>query len=110
MPSLRRITRTRKMRWTVAAVLALIPAMSEAQATLPRSFEVASVRASQHGCGMTSISPWGSARFTVKNATMQLLLGIAFNVRPDQISAKLGWLGTPGYDVDAKPEGDEGLS
>ena len=76
----------------------------------PRSFEVASVRASQHGCGMTSISPWGGARFSVKGATMQLLLSIAFDVRADQISSKLGWLDTQCYDVDAKPEGDTGVS
>jgi uncharacterized protein (TIGR03435 family) len=75
----------------------------------PRSFEVASVRASQHGCGTTSISPWGGARFSVKGATMQLLLSIAFDVRADQISSKLG-LDTQCYDVDAKPEGDTGLS
>jgi uncharacterized protein (TIGR03435 family) len=31
-------------------------------------------------------------------------------VRPDQISTKLGWLDTRCYDVDAKPEGDTGLS
>ena len=76
----------------------------------PRSFEVASVRASQHGCGTTSISPWGGARFSVKGATMQLLLSMAFDVPADQISSKLGWLDTQCYDVDAKPEGDIGLS
>jgi uncharacterized protein (TIGR03435 family) len=59
---------------------------------------------------MTSISPWGGARFSVKNATMQLLLGIAFDVRPNQISTRLGWLGTQCYDVDAKSEGDTSLS
>jgi uncharacterized protein (TIGR03435 family) len=84
--------------------------MGEAQAVPSRSFEVASVRASQHGCGMTSINPWGSARFTVKNATMELLLSIAFDVRANQISTKVGWLGTQCYDLDAKPEGDAGLS
>jgi len=31
-------------------------------------------------------------------------------VRADQISSKLGWLDTQCYDVDAKPEGDTGLS
>jgi len=110
MPGLIRAPRTSKRRWAVTTLLWLIPVVGETQAVQPRSFEVASVRASQHGCGMTSISPWGGARFSVKNATMQLLLGIAFDVRPEQISTKLGWLDTQCYDVDAKPEGDTGLS
>jgi uncharacterized protein (TIGR03435 family) len=110
MPDFMRVPRTSKRRWVVTALLSLIPVMGEAQAVPSRSFEVASVRASQHGCGMTSISPWGGARFSVKNATMQLLLGIAFDVRPNQISTRLGWLGTQCYDVDAKSEGDTSLS
>jgi uncharacterized protein (TIGR03435 family) len=110
MPGLMRTPQTPKRRWVVTALLWLIPVVGEAQAVPSRSFEVASVRASQHGCGMTSLSPWGGARFSVKNATMQLLLGIAFDVRPNQISTKLGWLGTQCYDVDAKPDGDTGLS
>jgi uncharacterized protein (TIGR03435 family) len=110
MPGLMRTPRTPKRRWVVTALLWLIPVVGEAQAASSRSFEVASVRASQHGCGMTSISPWAGARFSVKSATMQLLLNIAFDVRGDQISSKLGWLDTQCYDVDAKLEGDTGVS
>ena len=99
-----------KMRRTVQAAVTLLSMMGGTQATSPQSFEVASVRPSQHGCGMTSISPWGGARFSVKGAPMQLLLTIAFDVRADQISSKLGWLDTECYDVNAKPEGDTGLS
>ena len=47
----------RIMRWTVHAVVALLSTMGGAQPTSPQSFEVASGRPSQHGCGMTSISP-----------------------------------------------------
>jgi uncharacterized protein (TIGR03435 family) len=92
------------------ALLWLIPMVGEAQAVPSRSFEVASVRASQHGCGMTSISPWGATRFTATNASMMLLLGIAFGVSPNHVSAKTDWLETQCYDIDAKSENDLSLS
>jgi hypothetical protein len=71
--ALKRTLEFRIMRWTIHAVVALLSTMGGAQPTSPQSFEVASVRPSQHGCGMTSISPWGAPRFSAKNATMQLL-------------------------------------
>ena len=100
-----------EMRWTVQAIGALLLIVGGSQATSSlRSFEVASVRASQHGCGRTSISPWGLTRFTAKNASMMLLLGIAFGESPNHISAKEDWLETHCYDIDAKSENDLSLS
>jgi uncharacterized protein (TIGR03435 family) len=76
-----------------------------------QSFEVASVRLSPPGGnGMASVSDWGTPRFTAKNATFLLLLEIAFGVDDGQIVGAPKWLESQLYDVDAKAEGDAGLS
>jgi uncharacterized protein (TIGR03435 family) len=75
------------------------------------SFEVASVRLSQPSDGeMTSIGEWGLPRFRVANANLRLLLCIAYGVNENQIVGAPGWSDSQNYVIDAKVEGDKGLS
>jgi uncharacterized protein (TIGR03435 family) len=75
------------------------------------AFEVASVRLSAPGGdGMTVLGPYGQARFTVKNAPLPFLLQLAFGVESHQVVGLPGWADSTLYDVNAKPEGDKGLS
>ncbi len=79
------------------------------QATAP-SFEVASVRMRTEGNGGFSVSPSGAARFTATNVSINFLIAVAYNVDVNQL------IGAPKrgdeqlYSVDAKPEGDVGLT
>lgn len=75
------------------------------------SFEVASVRSVPAGQGYTSISPSGNRRFSAKNASMKLLIELAFGINDDQIAGKkLEWIDSELYDIEAAPEGDVPLS
>lgn len=90
-----------------------VPGIAAAQApTAPApSFEVASVHRVSDGSGLTSISPPGSSRFVAKNASMKLLIEMAFGVQDYQIEGKdIGWLDSELYDIRAKPEGDVNLN
>jgi uncharacterized protein (TIGR03435 family) len=83
---------------------------AQAPATAP-SFEVASVREVPAGHGYTSISPSGDRRFSAQNASMKLLIQMAFGINDNQISGNnLDWLDSEFYDVEAAPEGDVSLS
>jgi uncharacterized protein (TIGR03435 family) len=71
-----------------------------------QTFEVASIKESPAGgSGLTSISPYGTGRFTATNATLELLVEIAFGVSPDQIVGAPGWMASERYDLAAKAEG-----
>jgi len=58
------------------------------------------------------MSPPGAARFMVRNATLDTLIGWAFNMGglAHPITGKPAWLDSTYYDVTAKPEGEVGLS
>jgi len=70
-------------------------------------FEVASVKATpQDRFGNTSISPYGTGRFTATNVTLEMLIELAFGMRDDQIQGAPGWLASEHYDLQAKaPDG-----
>ncbi len=75
------------------------------------SFEVASVRVTPPDkVGYTSISPSGAGTFTATNVTLEVLIGLAYEMSGNLISGKQSWLSSERYDVSAKPEGDQGLS
>ena len=77
---------------------------------IPADFEVASVhRMPSHsleelkrGIGVTFIGPDGTNRFTARNATLELLIYIAYGVEYNQISAEPDWLDTQLYDIAAE--------
>ena len=70
--------------------------------TLP-SFEVASVRASPTNVGNTSFGPFGENRFSVSNASLSLLVQLAFGVPYEQIEG-LDKLGPERYEVSVKAD------
>jgi uncharacterized protein (TIGR03435 family) len=108
------------MQWVMTSVARLLMigliAMPQSQtqsqtkiAELP-SFEVASVRLTPAASlGYTSVSPYGTPRFTATNVTLDLLVEMAFEVRRDQISG-IEKLGSEHYDIAAKSEGDVSLT
>ena len=69
------------------------------------AFEVATLKISAaHGSGVTAMSPYGTERFTVTNASADLLVQIAFGVQPYQIVGEPAWFESELYDLTAKAE------
>jgi uncharacterized protein (TIGR03435 family) len=109
----------------IAAVLlgAAIPSYAQTSAAppAPPAFEVASIRmvdSSPHtvedlqkGIGLFSMSSFPTNLFTVKNATLSLLIQIAYSIDTQhQISGQPGWMESQDYDISAKVEGDQQLT
>lgn len=99
-------------RWLFFAFCGSVSIAIWAQSpTTPQSFEVASIRQVPEGQGYFSISPSGDKRFRAQNASMKLLIDMAFGIDDNQISGKnLDWLNSELYDVEAVPAGDSPLS
>lgn len=99
-------------RWLAFALCGSVSIAIWAQAPAPApSFEVASVRSVPAGQGITYISPSGERRFRARNASMQLLIQMAFGIDKDQIAGKnLDWTNSELYDVEAAPKGDAPLT
>lgn len=75
------------------------------------SFEVASLRLVEKGKeGRTFISDFDSNHFVATNASLLLLICIAYAVDENQLLSAPAWLGDTFYDVSAKAEGDAALS
>lgn len=70
----------------------------------PISFEVASVRQSQTNDAPTYTGPWNTDVFTVKNASLNYLIEIAFGVQQYQIAGEPTWGDSQRFDVNAKTE------
>jgi uncharacterized protein (TIGR03435 family) len=102
------------LAWLLAIGVTAVPQVSaqpQTNATALPLFEVASVKPTPAASlGYTSISPPGSARFTATNVTLEFLIEMAFGVDENRISAEPGWLGSDHFDVNAKAEGDRGLT
>src|SRR5260370_8084768 len=74
-------------------------------------FEVASIRPSDAKGGRPSFesNPGGGVRAT--NVTLKLLIQIAYDIRPEQLSGGPGWTDSEQYTIIAKgPEGGPPLS
>lgn len=78
-------------------------AQQQPSATLV-NFEVASVRQSQKSDSPTYTGPWNTDVFTVKNASLNYLIEIAFGVQHYQIAGEPPWQDSQRFDVDAKTE------
>ncbi len=55
------------------------------------------------------ISAWGLSRFTATNASLQLLVEMAFGIEEHQIRGAPNWLESQEYDIDAKTGGSSYL-
>ena len=65
-------------------------------------FEVASVKPAQPDVTARSLTHNPGARLTTSNATVKMLVMLAYQVMPDQISGGPNWLESDGFDIDAK--------
>ncbi len=74
--------------------------------TPPQAFEVASIKpTAETGRGMSlNRSPGG--RFTTTNATLEMLIEFAYDVRAHQVSGGPRWLESDGFDIVAKAENE----
>jgi uncharacterized protein (TIGR03435 family) len=62
------------------------------------------------GIGATSMNSYPTSRVALHNASMKLLLNIAYQTDQRYIEGAPGWSDTQLYDVDAKVEGDDQLT
>jgi uncharacterized protein (TIGR03435 family) len=94
------------MNWRALPLVMVAWASVCAQQLAPLpGFEVASLKISPtHGTGLTLIGPFGTERFTITNAPIELLLQIAFEVQPYQILGEPKWFDSVRYDLTAKAE------
>ena len=68
------------------------------------AFEVASVKPGKPGTpGFIGPAP-GGQRFTATNASVRMLIIMAYNITDRQVSGGPGWIASEGYDIDAKAE------
>jgi uncharacterized protein (TIGR03435 family) len=90
----------------IIATLAPNYISAQPQATTPPpqpTFEVATVRPSPPNHGYTSISPFGSDRFTAANASLSYLIQLAYSIDGrNQLSGAPDWLDSEFFDVNAK--------
>jgi uncharacterized protein (TIGR03435 family) len=89
---------------TLPALL-LLTCLSLAQTAPPRpQYDVASVKPNTSGTGILFFTgPPQRATFTATNATLQSLVGLAYQIKPFQIEGGPSWLGSDHFDISAKP-------
>jgi uncharacterized protein (TIGR03435 family) len=66
------------------------------------AFEVASVKVTS--ARLFAMSPYGQGRFSIRSASLTLLIGLAYDVSEDQISGGPSWRDSEYYDVTARAE------
>lgn len=76
----------------------------------PKQFDVASVRMLEKpaGDGFIKFSDPGALLFTVHNASLLVLIQMAYGVRTDQLQGRPSWMDSTVYDVSAKPDAEKG--
>jgi uncharacterized protein (TIGR03435 family) len=90
------------MKLAVAPVLVLA-ALAAAQTPSARpEFEVASVKLNTGGSGMTMLRTPAGGRFTATNASLKMLVGLAYKVQNYAISGGPAWINSDRYDITAK--------
>ena len=119
MSNIRPISPLRKTPLPLAAaflvIASLAPPCISAQPQAPPApqpaFEVATVRPSPPNHGYTSISPFGTARFTATNASLAYLIQLAYEIDArNQLTGKPDWLDSTYFDISAKAEDDTQLT
>ena len=91
--------------WISCSVLGIaLPLFSQQSQTTKPSFEVATVKPSASGENRSSIMGQPGGRFTVTNATLKMVIGVAYRVRDFQILGGPGWAGTDRWNIEGKAE------
>jgi uncharacterized protein (TIGR03435 family) len=65
-------------------------------------FDVVSIKPASSGDTERSLTQNPGARLTTSNATLKMLIMLAYKVMPDQISGGPPWLQSDGFDIEAK--------
>jgi uncharacterized protein (TIGR03435 family) len=73
-----------------------------AQTPARPTFDVASVKTNTSGAGMIMIGPPTGGRFRATNATLKILVGLAYKMQNFAISGGPGWIDSEHYDIEAK--------
>jgi uncharacterized protein (TIGR03435 family) len=68
------------------------------------AFEVASVKPSPPGATERSLTHRPGARLVTSNATLKMMILLAYQVMPFQVVGGPDWLESAGFDIDAKAE------
>jgi uncharacterized protein (TIGR03435 family) len=76
-----------------------------AQQAAPPTFEVASIKPGDPNSRQVSVGIRQGGRFSTTNASLETLIGFAYDVRNHQISGGPNWLDSAKFDIDAKPDG-----
>src|SRR5690349_686839 len=81
-----------------------MPILAQRSAGTKPAFEVASVKPSTSADNRTMISGQPGGRFTVTNATLKMIVGVAYRVRNFQILDGPNWITTDRWNIEAKAE------
>lgn len=85
-------------------LVVMTAALTRAQPKSKLSFEVASVKRNASADNRLTLGPRPGGRFTATNVTLKMLLGIAYNVRDENISGGPDWISTIRWNIEAKAE------
>lgn len=87
-----------RLLWPLVWIGCGAPAFAQPSTT----FETADVRLNESGDVRMMVDFQPGGRFTARNVPMQVLIALAYQVRPDAVTGRPNWLGTARYDVVAK--------
>jgi uncharacterized protein (TIGR03435 family) len=90
--------------WIVLVVVTAIPIFSQQTAGTKPAFEVATIKPSTSADNRIMIMGQPGGRFTVTNATLKMVMGVAYRVRDFQISGGPSWITTDRWNIEAKAE------
>jgi len=68
------------------------------------SFEVASIRPSKADAGDRELSNEPGRRLSATNATLKMLIMLAYQVTANELTGGPDWMASDGFDIEAKPE------
>jgi uncharacterized protein (TIGR03435 family) len=88
----------------LVVVVTAIPFFSQQPAGTKPSFEVATVKPGASNDNRFMIMGQPGGRFTVTNATLKMVMTVAYRVRDFQISGGPGWAGTDRWNIEGKAE------
>lgn len=76
-------------------------AIAQTKATLPTSFEVASIRPGEPGAHNSDISWRRGGRFSTSNTTLKKLIEVAYDIKPAQVEGLPSWAKSRTYTIRA---------
>jgi uncharacterized protein (TIGR03435 family) len=86
---------------------AVISTLCQTQ-TLPKEFDVATVKANAANDNRFMIRPLPGGGLTITGVPLRMLIMEAYDVRTFQVSGGPGWISTERWDIQAKAEGVQG--